>query len=394
VLRKGHIIVIVSILILGIYGTSQQAEASTVIISDVPSCESAGGTFTSARNQCSFFGDLTIPEGDTWNISNLRFGVKNLILEGEVNAQNEMDVDFMTNRGTITVSEQLISIGGGNFWINDCGGTINLISGTVFTFDAAGTNHGVIKGDSTTAITTSQSSNTVVNSGIIQSSITLDKVSIKDVSSPCPSDKKAVISKSSTTQEQNQNSQIKETQNFSNYVDISVDAPMKQVAQGVLPNEIICKEELELIIKNNGFPACVKPKTAEILIERGWAKQKLKQIELQKETEEKEQQGKFDLAVVEAAKKNIPGMQSLPKEIIKQCKAVKSSSDYQTFLIAVGVMSEQLIAITEDMNTLLTILELQGYDKHPEVGPLIRETRSLALETSDCIDELISRYGN
>ncbi len=60
-------------------------------------------------------------------------------------------------------------------------------------------------------------------------------------------------------------------QNPSNPVDISVAAPLKQVAQGVLPNEIICKEGLELIIKNNGSPACVKPKTAEILIERGWA---------------------------------------------------------------------------------------------------------------------------
>ena len=60
-------------------------------------------------------------------------------------------------------------------------------------------------------------------------------------------------------------------QDLSNSVDISVAAPLKQVAQGVLPNEIICKEGLELIIKNNGSPACVKPKTAEILIERGWA---------------------------------------------------------------------------------------------------------------------------
>ncbi len=60
-------------------------------------------------------------------------------------------------------------------------------------------------------------------------------------------------------------------QDLSNPVDISVAAPLKQVAQGVLPNEIICKEGLELIIKNNGSPACVKPKTAEILIERGWA---------------------------------------------------------------------------------------------------------------------------
>jgi len=155
--------VLASILILVVFGTNQNAFAATVTISDVPSCEAAGGTFTPARNQCSFFGDLTIPEGDTWNISNLRFGVRNLILEGEVNAQNEMDVDFMTNRGTITVSEQLISIGGGNFWINDCDATINLLSNTIFTFDSSGTNHGTINGDATNSITTPLAANTLDN---------------------------------------------------------------------------------------------------------------------------------------------------------------------------------------------------------------------------------------
>ena len=167
---------------------SQEAFATTVTISDVPSCETAGGTFTSSRNQCSFFGDLTIPEGDTWNISNLRFGVRNLILEGEVNAQNEMDVDFMTNRGTITVSEQLISIGGGNFWINDCGGTINLLSNTIFIFDASGTNHGTINGDATNSITTNLAANTLDNSGTVDPNIVLNKVALQPVASPCPQD--------------------------------------------------------------------------------------------------------------------------------------------------------------------------------------------------------------
>jgi len=167
---------------------SQEAFATTVTISDVPSCEAAGGTFTSSRNQCSFFGDLTIPEGDTWNISNLRFGVRNLILEGEVNAQNEMDVDFMTNRGTITVSEQLISIGGGNFWINDCGATINLLSNTIFIFDASGTNHGTINGDATNSITTNLAANTLDNSGTVDPNIVLNNVALQPVASPCPQD--------------------------------------------------------------------------------------------------------------------------------------------------------------------------------------------------------------
>jgi len=182
-------------------------------------------------------------------------------------------------------------------------------------------------------------------------------------------------------------------QDLSNRVDISAAAPLKQVAQGVLPNEIICKEELELIIKNNGSPACVKLKTAEILIERGWAKQKQKQIELQKETEEREQE-KFDPVIVSAAKKNIPGMANLPKEILKQCRAVNSVSDYETFMLAVMIMEQELLDTISGINSALTTLELLGYDEHPEVGPLIRETRSLATETSTCLDEMISKYGS
>jgi len=236
--------VIASILILGIFGTSQQAEAATVIISDQASCIAQGGAIKA--DKCFFSGSLIIPSGDSWT-STLFLAVHDLTVEGELYAPNGMDADKLTNKGTIT-TVNLISIGPGNFWVNDCGGTINLLSNGIINFNDAGTNHGVIIGDSTTAITTPKSSETVVNSGIIQSSITLDKVSIKDVSSPCPNDKKAVIGESSTTQEQNQNSQIKKTQNFSNRVDISV-APLKQVAQGVLPNEIICKEGLELIIK-------------------------------------------------------------------------------------------------------------------------------------------------
>ena len=46
--------------------------------------------------------------------------------------------------------------------------------------------------------------------------------------------------------------------------------PIKQLKL-MSPNyEIQCNESLELITKNNGSPACVKPSTAEKLIERGW----------------------------------------------------------------------------------------------------------------------------
>ncbi len=48
-------------------------------------------------------------------------------------------------------------------------------------------------------------------------------------------------------------------------------SPLKQFKIGVPPDQIQCKNNLQLILKHNGSPACVKPKTAEKLIERGWA---------------------------------------------------------------------------------------------------------------------------
>lgn len=51
-------------------------------------------------------------------------------------------------------------------------------------------------------------------------------------------------------------------------------SPLKQFRDyEIEPNNINCKVGLELILKNsNGSPSCVKPATAEKLIERGWAK--------------------------------------------------------------------------------------------------------------------------
>ena len=51
---------------------------------------------------------------------------------------------------------------------------------------------------------------------------------------------------------------------------VGFDAPLKQIAYGVVPEEIKCNLELVLIIKHNQLPACVKPETAEKLEARGW----------------------------------------------------------------------------------------------------------------------------
>jgi len=50
-------------------------------------------------------------------------------------------------------------------------------------------------------------------------------------------------------------------------------SPLKQINNEILPIEVECKVGLELIFKSSGAPACVKPKTAEKLIERGWVPQ-------------------------------------------------------------------------------------------------------------------------
>ena len=54
-------------------------------------------------------------------------------------------------------------------------------------------------------------------------------------------------------------------------VDAQIESPKKQMKRGVSAEEVICKEGLNLIIRNNGEPACVKPSTAEVFQERGMA---------------------------------------------------------------------------------------------------------------------------
>jgi len=48
------------------------------------------------------------------------------------------------------------------------------------------------------------------------------------------------------------------------------DPPLKQMKQGIPPSEVICNEGLQLIMRNGGSSACVKPATIEKLEERGW----------------------------------------------------------------------------------------------------------------------------
>lgn len=49
-----------------------------------------------------------------------------------------------------------------------------------------------------------------------------------------------------------------------------VAPPLQQIQSGISPNEVECKANLVLIHKRDGSPACVKPQTAQLLVERGW----------------------------------------------------------------------------------------------------------------------------
>ena len=51
-----------------------------------------------------------------------------------------------------------------------------------------------------------------------------------------------------------------------------INSPKKQVENGIVPEEVLCKPGLILMIKNSGSPACVTPKTAEKLSNLDWGK--------------------------------------------------------------------------------------------------------------------------
>lgn len=48
-------------------------------------------------------------------------------------------------------------------------------------------------------------------------------------------------------------------------------SPKKQMDAGLAPNEVVCKEGLQLMVKNNGNAICVKKESAVVLAERGLA---------------------------------------------------------------------------------------------------------------------------
>ena len=52
-------------------------------------------------------------------------------------------------------------------------------------------------------------------------------------------------------------------------INADIESPRKQMKMGISAEDILCRNGLELVIRTNGIPACVKPETVDIMQKRG-----------------------------------------------------------------------------------------------------------------------------
>ena len=75
--------------------------------------------------------------------------------------------------------------------------------------------------------------------------------------------------------EANTSLELKETVQMSSEIsdenNVSSLSPLKQIKEGVEPKNIQCKEQLKLIFKSSGSPACVKETSVQKLVSLGWS---------------------------------------------------------------------------------------------------------------------------
>ena len=75
---------------------------------------------------------------------------------------------------------------------------------------------------------------------------------------------------------------------LANPVNAEMESPRKQMKQGIAAEDVTCKAGLSLVIRNNGFPACVKSTTAEKLERIGLGKIISTKKEIQNQTKNPE----------------------------------------------------------------------------------------------------------
>ncbi len=68
-----------------------------------------------------------------------------------------------------------------------------------------------------------------------------------------------------------------------NFANASLESPTKQFKNGIAAESIQCNAWLELVIRNNGMPACVKSETAEQMQQRGMLSSSIDFTDLQKD---------------------------------------------------------------------------------------------------------------
>jgi len=73
---------------------------------------------------------------------------------------------------------------------------------------------------------------------------------------------------------------------LANPVNADADSPKKQIKKGIAAENITCKAGFSLVLRNNGFPACVKSMTAEKLEKTGLGKILVTKKEIQKRDSE------------------------------------------------------------------------------------------------------------
>ena len=54
-------------------------------------------------------------------------------------------------------------------------------------------------------------------------------------------------------------------------IDADIESPRKQMKMGISAEDILCRNGLELVIRTNGIPACVKSETSDKMQKRGIA---------------------------------------------------------------------------------------------------------------------------
>ena len=67
------------------------------------------------------------------------------------------------------------------------------------------------------------------------------------------------------------------------FANADIESPKKQLKKGISAEEIQCNMGLELVIRNNGTPSCVKSETAEKMQQRGMLFNLIKFTDLQRE---------------------------------------------------------------------------------------------------------------